>query len=316
MLENLIFNIIVIMNCKNCQEKLVSQANFCSNCGQKRISKLDFKYIFEQFIEDLFNFDSKVFRTIKYLTIKPGFLSKEYIEGKRASYVPPVRLYIVLSVVFFFLIATFDFGDGKNREFKIGNAPENQEIVDGVNFTMDGVSIDVPTTELKKMNFEGTLENYLDSVTNNQGFAGYFTRKLAIAKVNDRGFADILRDQFSMFLLLFLPFFALLYATVFSRNKKGFIGHLIFNLHLNSFIIFSIMIGLVVGLALKNELIDLIWSILVVLFGQYYIIRAIMVFYERKWWAAIYKYLLLIFGYLVLAFLFIVVVFFSSILMV
>ncbi|MBL4594492.1 MAG: DUF3667 domain-containing protein [Flavobacteriales bacterium] len=280
------------MKCKNCNEELSGQEKFCANCGQKNIDKLTLKYILSQFVEDIFNVDSKVFKTLKFLTIKPGLLTKEYIEGKRVQYVPPIRLYIVLSVIFFFLISVFDSGDKVdetpsftfNYPAEIAQSSDTVGVKDsavtGTTFFIGGENVIVPATELKRMYYEGRLEEGLDSLTADMpGFAGYVSKKLAIAQVDDKGFMDILRDQFSLFLLLFLPFFALLYATVFSGSKKGFIGHLIFNLHLNSFVIFSLLIEMFVALLFRgNETLDTIWSLTIFLFGQYYIIKAVMVF--------------------------------------
>lgn len=55
--------------------------------------------------EDLTHADSRLWRTLLALLLKPGFLTREFIDGRRASYLPPVRLYLVLSVAFFLLAA-------------------------------------------------------------------------------------------------------------------------------------------------------------------------------------------------------------------
>jgi len=58
--------------------------------------------LFQDFLDYLFNLDSKLYRTLKGLLFKPGFLSKEFVLGKRVHYVLPVKLYVVISVIFFF----------------------------------------------------------------------------------------------------------------------------------------------------------------------------------------------------------------------
>ena len=308
------------MQCKNCKEELTGKQQFCSNCGQKNIAKLNLKYILGQFVEDLFNWDSKFFTTIKKLALKPGFLSKEYVDGRRVSYVPPIRIYIVLSVVFFFFVSTVDFKDSNQSNFNLTiGAEEGEEVeqIDGVVFPGDTSNYVVTTEELKKMDYEGVLNHYLDSVGKDKGFAGYVSRKMALAKVHDESFTGILIDQFSLFLLLMLPLFSLMYATIFSRNKRGFIGHLIFNIHLNSFIIISLLFFMLIDLPFEGDgIIDYILFFAVALYGQYYMIKSIMVFYQRKLWVALYKYVLLIFGYLIMDLLFIIFVFSSSIMMV
>jgi hypothetical protein len=50
---------------------------------------------------DLFNFDSRLWRSLGTLAFKPGRLTRSYIEGQRARYAPPFRMYVVTSVAFF-----------------------------------------------------------------------------------------------------------------------------------------------------------------------------------------------------------------------
>ena len=98
--------------------------NFCSNCGQKfQPTKLPLREFLEDAVETLFNLDSRALRTLKELFLKPGKVTLKYIEGKRAAYLPPLRIYISISVIYF-LIA--EFIDSEKILF--------------VNFTQDGDS--------------------------------------------------------------------------------------------------------------------------------------------------------------------------------
>jgi hypothetical protein len=45
--------------------------------------------------------DSKIFRTVKHLLLTPGFLTREYFNGRRTRYVSPIRIYLVFSVIYF-----------------------------------------------------------------------------------------------------------------------------------------------------------------------------------------------------------------------
>ncbi|SMO69893.1 Protein of unknown function [Gracilimonas mengyeensis] len=58
--------------------------------------------------ETLFNIDNRVFTTIKDLFLKPGYVTKKYIEGQRARYLPPLRLYITASILYFLVISLVD----------------------------------------------------------------------------------------------------------------------------------------------------------------------------------------------------------------
>jgi hypothetical protein len=92
-----------LATCTNCGAELTG--HYCSNCGQKKFTPHDLtisKFILN-FFEDFFKFDSNVFRTLKGLLFKPGFLSNEYINGRIASYVKPLKLFVFTCVVIFFL---------------------------------------------------------------------------------------------------------------------------------------------------------------------------------------------------------------------
>lgn len=60
----------------------------------------------EEFLEGIFHFDGKVFRTAGLLLFKPGELTRRFLAGQRVPYVPPIRLYVFISFVFFLLLGT------------------------------------------------------------------------------------------------------------------------------------------------------------------------------------------------------------------
>jgi hypothetical protein len=87
--------------CLNCDTILTGQ--FCAHCGQNAKHHVHSTMaMVGELIEDLFHTDHRVWRTIVPLLTKPGLLTKEYLKGKRVSYTPPFRLYIVLSLIYFF----------------------------------------------------------------------------------------------------------------------------------------------------------------------------------------------------------------------
>tara|TARA_B100000809_G_scaffold266834_1_gene332034 strand:+ start:6610 stop:7563 length:954 start_codon:yes stop_codon:yes gene_type:complete len=316
------------MECKNCNQSIKINDKFCSTCGQKNISKLNVKFVFGEVFQTLFNIDSKVFRSLRFLIFKPGYLTKEYLEGKRVSYLPPIRIYLALSFLYFFLISVVDFEDKTKvvedldfnltgNSFSINKDKNVNNKIGGATFNLSGKDVVVPYKELKRMHNAGTLQEDLDSLTAEMPkMEGYFARKSVMISIDDKGFYDLLRDQLSIFLILFLPFFALLYGLIFRKSKKGFIGHLIFNLHLNSFLIFMMLTDLFVEFLIGSYItINIIWGILLILSIIYYLLRSLMIFYNRKWWAVLYKFILLLLGYGVLAILFLTVIFIWSMVM-
>ena len=97
--------------CQNCGAVLLGE--HCYACGQpvKGLVR-HFGSILGDFFDTVLNIDSRVFRTLGPLLLKPGYLSNEYFEGRRVRYVSPVRLFVFLSIVTFFVAAmAVDFGD-------------------------------------------------------------------------------------------------------------------------------------------------------------------------------------------------------------
>jgi hypothetical protein len=87
-------------NCLNCGHQV--EEHFCTHCGQENLElKEDALHMLTHAIADYFHFESKFFGTIKPLLVKPGTLTKEYVSGKRVSFIHPIRLYIFISIVFF-----------------------------------------------------------------------------------------------------------------------------------------------------------------------------------------------------------------------
>jgi hypothetical protein len=92
--------------CLNCKATLSGQ--YCGNCGQRARSRLiSIWELIRDAFGDLFELDSRVWRTLIPLVARPGKLTRDYLEGRRVRFMPPFRTYLVLSI-FFFLVAFFD----------------------------------------------------------------------------------------------------------------------------------------------------------------------------------------------------------------
>lgn len=92
--------------CDNCGAKLEAEAEYCHLCGQKNLTNdIHMKEFLSQFMSDYFTFDSKFFKSILPLLFKPGFLTDEFFAGRRVRYIPPLRLYIFISIVFFLILS-------------------------------------------------------------------------------------------------------------------------------------------------------------------------------------------------------------------
>lgn len=94
--------------CANCGTPLVGP--YCSQCGQRAAERIvPLHEMTQEWVEDLFEFDLRIFRTLPTFFFKPGRLTKEYVQGRRVRYVRPLRLYLVSSFLLFSILAFSDF---------------------------------------------------------------------------------------------------------------------------------------------------------------------------------------------------------------
>ncbi len=103
-------------NCLNCGNTV--EERFCPKCGQENsINRPSFHYLFSHFAEDFVHYDSGFWKTLKTLLFKPGRIIRDYLDGKRKTYMPPVKLYIFVSFLAFFIPYLLpDFGGEKSEE--------------------------------------------------------------------------------------------------------------------------------------------------------------------------------------------------------
>ncbi|MBS9464235.1 DUF3667 domain-containing protein [Flagellimonas sp. 389] len=95
-------------NCLNCGHLLDISDRYCPNCSQANSTKkLVLKDFFDEFFSNLVNYDSKLLQTLYALLIKPGTITKDYINGKRVAYTNPFRFLLSLAFLYF-LIFTYN----------------------------------------------------------------------------------------------------------------------------------------------------------------------------------------------------------------
>src|SRR5688500_291421 len=96
--------------CANCGAKL--DGEYCAACGQRHEPHIHtVAHFASEAVESISHADSRLWRTLWYLFSRPGFLTREFFAGRRVAYLPPFRLYLVLSVLFF---STLGLGGGES----------------------------------------------------------------------------------------------------------------------------------------------------------------------------------------------------------
>jgi hypothetical protein len=111
--------------CPNCGSPRI--ARFCASCGQKAAPIAPtLGYFVHELTHEVLNFDGKIFRSLRLLLTRPGFLTRELFEGRRASYVSPIRLYLSMSLLAFALLTFLNSFGEVNVEY----TPSPGETVD------------------------------------------------------------------------------------------------------------------------------------------------------------------------------------------
>jgi len=92
-----------LTHCENCGAQL--DGHWCGQCGQAAVDyRRSFRHVVVDVLDSFLNWDSKFFTTIALLIAKPWRLTNEFLAGKRVRYVNPLRLYLLASILFFFVV--------------------------------------------------------------------------------------------------------------------------------------------------------------------------------------------------------------------
>ena len=226
-------------NCLNCGATV--QGRFCQACGQENVEvKESFMHLMMHFIEDLTHFDGKLWKTAKLLLFKPAALTQYYMDGKRASYIHPIRMYLFISAVFFLFIFNGEVPDKPAPLPDTLKAMPAKDIASGLN---DGFELNLreDTVNYKTIASYELAQNKLLKEKRDNWLESRLTKKaieLNIKYDNDKfkigkALIEQFQHYFSRMLYISLPLFALFLWILYRRNKNHyFVDHLIFSIHI------------------------------------------------------------------------------------
>lgn len=86
-----------ILKCPSCGA--IRQSRYCAECGEKFISPKDLElknFLFEELPDEFLHVDGKLPRTMRLLLMQPGALARNYVSGRRQSFVSPLRIYVAI----------------------------------------------------------------------------------------------------------------------------------------------------------------------------------------------------------------------------
>jgi hypothetical protein len=294
--------------CLNCNFPLKESDKFCPSCGQKKIDTKDFSFhhlIGESFL-DYFHFDSKFFRTLLPLIYKPGFLTNEFLRGKRVHYFHPFKLFLVISVIYFLLLA-FPHSENVDKDMLSktilisgDTTVPGGDAAKKSNFSLETnnqkVAFEHPDTIRKKLTTM-SLDQYIDKTfPGTTGVSRYILKKtIRITISTGQSFYEILIHNSSKMVFLLIPLVALLLKLLYIRRKRLYFEHLVFTLHLHSFVFLLLILDHLLGF-LFNVPMPLILLICLV-----YLFFALKAVYAQGTGKTILKMFLLFIAYIILA---------------
>lgn len=95
------------VHCQNCNTIMVG--NFCYECGQSRFSPLRKLSVFvNDWLMEIFDWDRRLLPSLHGLLFRPGELTQKYWKGHRVGQIHPIRTYLILSLLYFAMLATFN----------------------------------------------------------------------------------------------------------------------------------------------------------------------------------------------------------------
>lgn len=206
-----------VSNCHNCGAAV--QYHYCSVCGQEtRLHVASAGEFIHEFVGHYVALEGKLWQTLRALFFSPGFLTAEYIAGRRKRYVEPLRVYLTLSLLFF---AVLKLGGPPLVQLDENPAPgpqaaqaktDTRQVTDGNLIVRDAAGIVSPSM-VKKFNAFLLLPDAEKTRVLHGAFFKYV--------------------PYAMFLLM--PLFALYLKILYLGSGRHYGEHLLFALHSNGF---------------------------------------------------------------------------------
>ena len=245
-------------HCLNCGSSLRGQ--YCGSCGQRARNRLISLWeLVSDAFGDLLEIDSRLWRTLIPLLRHPGLLTSDYLQGRRARYMPPFRMYLVLSLLFF-VVAFFDPHEKLGLLFEqppeatAAELAKKQEVLDelieeGVISSGELAGTAGPDQGGLHLNFGedgGEVTSDCDVAESDlEDLPDWLARRLTVerlqricerAQIDDgQALLDKLLDNVPAALIVLLPLMAFVLKALYPLSKRYYVEHLLFFVHFHAF---------------------------------------------------------------------------------
>jgi len=318
-------------HCLNCYEELTPEDNYCPCCGQENQNqKVPLPVFINDFFANFLSFDSSLYRTLPAFLFKPGKLTIDFNEGKRKKHLHPIRLYLIFSLFYFFVIslviptnfldrimasdlsAIMDDED-ENIQAKMETLSEDEKrTVDSLFQKVKLTSLStqrLDTVPVEKTNWKKIKALAQDDDLTDEQFSAALNKtswdfdffNISIEKkrrfiANSNLYINNSARNLPLMMFILLPFFALILQMLYIRHANYYVEHLIHSLNLHSFAYLIYGIGiLLIHFEIGNP-----WTVIWISFMMvtFYAFLSIKKIHGGGWFKTFFKFTLLGFIYL------------------
>lgn len=269
--------------CPNCQATL--SGPYCAICGQKQTNlNRQVWSLVGDLLGDVLSLDSRVARTLIALAFRPGHLTVEYFAGRRARYTPPVRLYLVISFLFFVLMPAFAQWESVES---LNTDPDTQINIDQDHGWAEELTTDIPA--LSQEEVTRLAENLKTQI------------KKAIEQYEKDPFTlyNQLMDMMSVVMFFLLPVFAMLLKLAYLGHGIYYAEHLLLAVHNHCFLFIALLLSATLELftvGIPGLLTDIVDSLLQLWIPVYFFMSMLKT-YQQGIGITVFKYTCLVLSY-------------------
>jgi hypothetical protein len=296
--------------CLNCGAEL--KGRYCYACGQdseEHISSV--RHLAQHFFEDITHYDGKLWKTVRPLLTKPGFLTQEFLKGKRISYLNPVRMFIFLNFIFFFLLLSTHSADSRRevRPINVVQLSQTALAKDSAGIKINGLTIkqkealeqhqffSINETDLMTRSRYDSTQASLPPAARDNVFKRMWKEKLfdALNTVNKdpdhvmERIGELFLHNAAKLTFLFLIVCSLLLSLVYYRRHILLIDHALLSIHLScTFLLLLVFMLLASYLPMAYYI-----MVAIFLYGLYYFYRSLRNVYKQPHAKTFLKFMLI-----------------------
>jgi hypothetical protein len=234
--------------CANCGDR--TPGNFCRHCGQaRRVVHVSLREMLADFLDDQLALNSRLPKTVAFLLLRPGFLTREYLRGRIASYIRPLRLYLGTSVLFF-LVFALAARSGGWLELNLGPDPTETARQAGATrppaapdphettrqASAAGVPLPPPSPRAVPIQTVGPSLAVHGMGAFGDTLSAKAVRFMEMSRAErQQVLLNGLQDEGPRAMFAMLPIFAFLLKLLYVRKKRFYVEHFVFALHFHAF---------------------------------------------------------------------------------